>query len=274
MIRATTFTSLLLIITGLLAGPTSVAQEAAGRAYHYEISGSWLGLTPGGNVQTNSNRVDFGSELGIDGMASQVGFGFLIRPGDRNGIFGEFIPYRFAGAKTIERGFRFGGVSYNANEPVTSEASLSYLSFGYHRSIVDRPRLDVGVRAGAAYIGVNARASSPSAGAAEVTRDVVFPLAGLVAQYFPSAKRSLNLRGEVRGMSFGSYGGYIDVGGAVGFLLSPRMTLDAGYRAINGDGHHNTRGAELNFRGPVITFRFHDRRSPALPGGHPRPPKG
>ena len=273
MIRATTMISLFLIASGLLAD-TASAQEAAGRAYHYEISASWLGLTPGGNVQTNSNLVDFGSDLGIEKMASQAGFAFLIRPGSRNGIFSEFIPYRFSGSQTLARGFRFGGVSYAVNEPVTSEASLNYLSFGYHRSIVEHQRMGIALRAGASYIGVSARASSPTAGSAEVNRDVLFPFAGVLAQYFPSTKRNFNLRGEVRGMSFGSYGGFIDVGGAIGFTISPRMTLDAGYRAINGDGHHNTRGAELNFRGPVISFRFHDRRSPELPSHPPQPPKG
>jgi hypothetical protein len=134
MIRATTVSSLLLITAGLLAGPKATAQEATGKATHYEISASWLGLTPGGKVQTNSNVVDFGSDLGIDGMASQAGFSFLVRPWNRSGIFGEFIPYRFKGAQTIAWGFRFGGVSYTVNEPVTAAAYLNYLSFGYHRT--------------------------------------------------------------------------------------------------------------------------------------------
>jgi hypothetical protein len=274
MIRGITVTSLLLIIAGSLGAPKAIAQEAAGKAIHYEISASWLGLTPGGTVQSNSNLVDFASDLGIDGMASQAGFGFLVRPSNRGGFFGEFIPYRFAGARTIARGFRFGGVSYPVNEPVTSAASLTYLSFGYHRNIIARRRLDVGLRAGASYISVNARATSPSAGSAEVNRDVLFPLAGIVTQYFPSLKRGFNLRSEVRGMTFGAYGGFIDVAGAIGFTLSPRMTLDAGYRAVNGDGHHDTRGAELNFRGPVVTFRLHDRRSEEAPKRRPVPPKG
>jgi hypothetical protein len=271
MIRATKVSSLLLFIAGLSVGPIAMAQAPAGKAIHYEISASWLGFTPGGNVQTNSNLVDFGSDLGIDGMTSQAGFSFLVRPGERSGVFGEFIPYRFNGAQTLARGFRFGGVSYDVNETVTAKASLTYLSFGYHRQIVNRPRLAVGLRGGAAFIGVNAQASSPSAGSAEVTRDVLFPLAGVVAQYFPSVKRGFNLRGEIRGMSFGSYGGFIDAGGAIGFILSPRMTLDAGYRVISGDGHHRTRGAELNFRGPVISFRLHDRKTPEPPAGGPSP---
>jgi hypothetical protein len=200
--------SLALIITGVLTAQVSTGQEAPGKAVRYEISASWLGLTPGGNVQTNLNVVDFGSDLGIDGMASQAGFGLLVVPWDRSGIFGEFIPYRFAGAQTTARGFRFGGVSYGVNEPVTSDATLNYLSLGYHRNVLNRPRIEVGLRAGAAYMGVRAQASGPSAGSAEVNRDVLFPLAGLVAQYFP-AKPGFNLRGEVRGMRCGGYGRYI-----------------------------------------------------------------
>ena len=60
-------------------------------------------------------------------------------------------------------------------------------------------------------------------------------------------------------MTFGSYGGYFDGAGAIGFSVSPNIALEVGYRWIYGDGHHETRGGNFNFRGPTVTFRMFDR---------------
>jgi hypothetical protein len=217
-----------------------------------------MDLAPGGDVQTNSNRVNLGSDLGIDRMQSQFSFWFLAKPWHRSGLFAEFIPYRFDGEQTTARSFRFGGVMYPTNEPVTAEATLNYVSLGYLRDIVSRPQLEGRLLAGIAYFGLRAHASSPSVGTAEVDRNVLFPLVGFIARYRPSADSQFSLRGDIRGMTFGSYGGYIDVAGALGFNLSQHFTLEGGYRVVNGDGHARTRGADLNFRGPTITFRMHD----------------
>jgi len=91
-----------------------------------------------------------------------------------------------------------------------------------------------------------------------VNRDIPFPIVGVLAQYFPPADLKFSLRGQARGMTFGGYGFYFDVGGGVAFHLTRHTSLEAGYRVIDGQGHHQTRGAELNFRGPSITLRFYD----------------
>jgi hypothetical protein len=251
-----------LVIVIFLVFPTApalLAQEAPGRVVRYEVSASWLGLTPSGNVLTNSNQVDFVSDLGIDRMQSQAGFSFFMQPWKRGGMFVEVIPYRFSGENTITRSFRFGGVTYPVNESVSAKATLNYISTGYEHAIVTRPRLNVGLLAGVAYIGVRAHASGPTVGSADVNRDVPFPLTGFVARYSPAAQSHFSIRGEIRGMTFGSYGRYIDGSGALGFNMSRHMTLEAGYRVVDGEGHHKTRGAELNFRGPTITLRVHDK---------------
>src|SRR5262245_52328016 len=118
------------LVTAIVLGvQTLSAQESPGKVYGYEVSGSWLGFAPKGDVQTNSNRVEFESDLGIDGMQSQPAFWFLVKPWYRSGLFGEFIPYRFNGEETITRSFRFGGVTYAANQPVSAKAALNYVSF-------------------------------------------------------------------------------------------------------------------------------------------------
>jgi len=242
----------------LLVAQPLKAQESPGKVYGYEVSGSWLGFAPHGDVQTNSNRVEFSSDLGIDNVQSQAAFWFLIKPWYRSGLFAEFIPYRFDGEQTITRSFRFGGVTYTANQPVTAKATLNYVSFGYLHDVVNRARIEGRLLAGVAYFGLRSSATSPSVGTAEVNRDVPFPLVGFLARYSPSEASHFSIRGDIRGMTFGSYGNYIDVSGALAYNVSQHITLEAGYRAVDGQGHHKTRGADLNFRGPTITFRLHD----------------
>jgi hypothetical protein len=248
----------LLIVAGLLTPHTSLAQVAPGEAFHYEAAVSWLAFSPGGNVQTNSNRVDFRSDLGIDDMQSQFGFWFLAKPWERNGIFVEFIPYRYDGELTITRSYRFGGVTFPVNQPVTAKASLTWISGGYHRDLVDRSGVQLGLLVGAGYMAVRSEATSPAVGTAEVDRDVPFPIVGLSTRYWPAPQSNFSFRGDVRAMTFGSYGHYIDAAAMVGYNVSRHVTLEGGYRVVDGEGHHRTRGADLIFRGPTITLRLHD----------------
>jgi hypothetical protein len=259
MIRTTVESFFLFIIAGFLTSPTAMAQFAPAETFYYEVAGSWLGLTPAGNVQTNSNRVDFRSDLGIDGTQSQVGFWFLAKPWERNGLFVEFIPYRFDGELTISRSFRFGGVTYPTNQPVTAKATMNYVSLGYHRDIVNRLHTHASLLAGVTYFAVRSHASSPAVGTAEVDRDLAFPLIGLSTIYSPTLASKFIFLGDLRGMTFGAYGNYLDVAGALGWNLSPHVALEGGYRVVDGKGHHRTRGGDLNFHGPTITLRLHDR---------------
>jgi hypothetical protein len=252
------FQSVFFVIVLLLMDQSSIAQAFPGKVDGYEVSASWLLFAPSGNVETNANRVQFNSDLGINGTHSQAGFWFLIQPWHRSGLFAEFIPYRFDGEQTTTRSFRFGGITYPPNQSLTAKASLNYGSAGYMHDILNRPRIQGRLLAGVAYFGLRSSASSPTVGTAEVNRDVPFPLVGFVARYSPVEDSPWSFRGDIRGMTFGSYGSYIDVSGALAFNLSQHISIEAGYRTVDGAGHTTTRGADLNFRGPTITFRMHD----------------
>jgi hypothetical protein len=179
---------------------------------------------------------------------------------DRSGIFIEFIPYRFSGDQTLTRSFRFGGVTYGVDDRVSAKARLNFVSVGYQYNVLNSPRLELGIVGAAAYVAVKARANSPAIGSAEVNRAIPFPLVGLAAHYSPVVLRSwFSIRGETRGMSFGSYGRYFDGAVALGFDVSPHVTFEPGYRVVDGDGHHATRGAQFNFRGPAVAVRVHDK---------------
>jgi hypothetical protein len=256
--RIFAFQVVFLVIALLLMGQSSIAQDFPGHVDGYEVSASWMLFAPGGNVQTNSNSVQFASDLGIDKRQSQVGFWFLIQPWHRSGLFAEFIPYRFDGEQTTTRSFRFGGATYPPNQSVTAKAALNYVSAGYMHDILNRAHIHGRLLAGVAYFGLRSSTSSPSVGSAEVNRDVPFPLVGFLARYSHAENSQWSLRGDIRGMTFGSYGSYTDVAGALAYNLSQHISIEAGYRTVDGSGHHETRGADLNFRGPTITFRMHD----------------
>jgi hypothetical protein len=256
--RMLAFHAFFLVIVLLLTGQNSIAQGFAGKVDGYEVSLSWLLFAPSGNVQTNSNGVQFGSDLGIDGTQSQVGLWFLIQPWHRSGLFAEFIPYRFDGEQTTTRSFRFGGVTYPPNQSITSRAKLNYVSAGYMHDVVNRAHIHGRLLAGVAYFGLRSSASSASVGSAEVNRDIPFPLVGFLARYSHAENSQWFVQGGIRGMTFGSDGSYIDASGALAYNLSQHISIEAGYRTVDGAGHHETRGADLNFRGPTIALRLHD----------------
>src|SRR6476661_10482944 len=79
------------IVAGFAARPALIAQVAPGQTAQTEFSAGWLGLTPGGNVLTNSNQVDFVSDLGIRRMQAQAGLWFATKR-NRSGLFVEDIP--------------------------------------------------------------------------------------------------------------------------------------------------------------------------------------
>jgi hypothetical protein len=240
------------------ASTPSAAQMPAAQRTAYEFSAAWLGLAPRGDVKTNSNTVNFSSDLGMESLQSQVRFRFGIRPSDRKRIQIDFLPYRFDGETTIERSFRFGGVTYDIDERVTSKASLNYIAGAFQYDFVHQPSLSVGVIGAVAYLGLKAEASSPSAGPSEVKRRIAFPLAGAAVRISPSRLSWLTIRAEGRGMSFGSYGRYVEGAGGIGFRVAPHVTVEGGYYVVDGDGHHGTRGAKFRFSGPSIGLWIHD----------------
>src|SRR5262249_57188202 len=103
---------------------------------------------------------------------------------------------------------------------------LNYVSAGYLREIINRAHIQGRLLAGVAYFGLRSSASSPSVGSAEVNRDVPFPLVGFLARYSPGEDSQWSLRGEIRGMTFGSYGSYLDVSGALAFNLSQNISIE------------------------------------------------
>jgi hypothetical protein len=235
------------------------AQGPAGHRTAYEIAGAWLGVTPRGSVTTNSNTVNFLSDLGMSKLQSQIKFEFVIRPSDRKRIQINFVPYRFDGETMTQRSFRFGGVTYSSNERITSKASLNQIAGAFEYDFVQSPKLEVGVIGAITYMRVRAEADSPSAGQNKVERHIAFPLAGAAVRILPSSRLPwLALRTEGKGMSFGSYGRYIEGAGTVALKISPGVTIEAGYHIVDGDGHHGTRGAKFRFSGPLIGLRLHD----------------
>src|SRR5690242_5518632 len=62
MLHTAVIALVIVIMAGFAAQPALIAQVAPGTTGQTEVSVGWLGLTPAGNVLTNSNRVDFVSD--------------------------------------------------------------------------------------------------------------------------------------------------------------------------------------------------------------------
>jgi len=252
---------LLFVMAFLLFNPAASldAQTPSAETTAYEFSAAWVGVTPRGTVTTNSNTVDFLADLGMASLQSQARFHFTIRPSERKRIFIEFLPYRFSGENIVERDFRFGGVTYKASERITSKASLKYVAAGFQYDFVHRQRVDAGIIGAVAYLGLSADAVSTSAGNSEVDRNIGFPLAGGAVRFSPVSRLPwLTIRAEGKGMSFGSYGHYVEGAAGIGFRMASHFTLESGYRMVDGDGHQGTRGAKFRLNGPFIGIRVHD----------------
>jgi hypothetical protein len=87
------------------------------------------------------------------------------------------------------------------------------------------------------------------------------PLAGAEGRVFLiPGSRLVNLNGEIKGMSLGDYGHYLQVTGSVGVGLGRHLTLEAGYRLVDADVHRKdqTRGFSPRFSGLLLSLQLRD----------------
>jgi hypothetical protein len=72
-------------------------------------------------------------------------------------------------------------------------------------------------------------------------------------------KPLLNLNGEVKGMSLGSYGKYVQGDLNAGVVVIRFVRLQAGLNVVDADVHNTAgRGFKLRFAGPIFSVQVHD----------------
>jgi hypothetical protein len=230
--------------------------------FHIEFTASYWPLSPSGTIRTSSTPVDLRSDLGIDGRKNQGMFRVVLKPGSKHRINFEVIPYRLSGANVINRTFELGGRTYPVQERISSEANVDYVFGGYQYDVVNNARGHAGLELGVAYFGATASVVGETSGlTSSEERKVPLPLAGGEFRVFPAPTANIvNINGEVKGMSFGSYGYYIQANIAAGIAVVRFLRLQAGFNWVEADVHKDDRseGFKLRFAGPIFSLQLHN----------------
>ncbi len=236
-----------------------VAAIAQGEKYGYEFTASYWPVTPSGNVLTHGERTDFRSDLGIRNRGLPM-FAAVIKTAERHGFTVEFVPYRFDCENTLTKNFRFGGRTYSAQEKIHSEASINYFFGGYQYDLVRRDRGYLELVAGVAYFGASVDVQRQQFGSATEDRKLPLPIAGVKFRIFPFHGDTFNINGEVKGMSYGGFGRYIQPNVNATLAVSRHVRLQAGFNLVDADAHTSDelKGFKMRFAGPIFSVQLHD----------------
>ena len=246
-----------LVIVCSCWNPTPAA--AQGEKWGYEFTASFWPLSPSGNVLTHGTTTDFRSDLGFKSRGHPM-FKAVVKTAERHGFTFEFVPYRLDADNTLTRSFRFNGQTYPAQDTIHSEASVNYIFGAYQYDLVKAERGYVELIAGVAYFDASVRAVSQTAGSATEQRNVPLPIVGGRFRIFPFRGDTFNIDGEVKGMSYGSFGRYINPTVNAALAVSSHVRLQAGFNLVDADAHDTDRakGFKLRFAGPIFSVQVHD----------------
>jgi len=253
---------------------------AAADDFHFEITASYWPLNPTGTVVTSTDRVDLKSDLGIQGRKSEPMLKVTFKPSQRQRLNFETVPYRLNGGNTVTRPFTFGGTTFPVHVTVSgipftlnhidSKTEINYFFGGYQYDVVNNARGHAGIGASVAYFNAKAVAkitpsqtlvlsTTPALSGIE-ERSAAIPLIGGEFRYFIiPGKRLLNVNGEVKGMSLGSYGKYVQGDLNAGVAVMRFLRLQVGINVVDADVHNSAgRGFKLRFAGPLFSVQLHD----------------
>ena len=246
------------------AQPGTVAARAeALEDYRVEVTaGAWLPDTRG-SFTTSGFRVDLKSDLALERSGPQFWGKLVLKPGRRHAIVVEGIPYRFEGSSVLARDIEFAGRRYIIRDRVDSVARLDYVFGGYQYDVIHAGRGHLGLAGGLGYVDVEATARSETfAATGQTSARVPFPLAGVDFRIFPIAGSGLvSISGELKGMSFGDLGRYLQAAVHGGVGLGRHLTLRVGYAVLDADVRtgSGTQALHPRFQGPVFSVQVRDR---------------
>jgi len=177
--------------------------------------------------------------------------------GGTNRLLVEGTPYRLDGTTTLTRTFTFSGKTYTVSTPITSHAEINEAFFGYQYDVLSRSGGHVGIQVGAAYFNASGTVSNPTTGSASDSITIGLPLLGAEGRVFLVPNR-VNINGQVKGMSFGSYGKYVETEFNLGVSPLKYLTIQASYRFVDIDIHESTGSRVVNprFSGPVFSIQL------------------
>ncbi len=250
-------------ITGLIVVLFVCAAEAPASDRKAEFLGAYWILDVAGSVRSGAGALDLDSDLGIRGRKWMILAKGYYKPSRKHRFHFEFVPYRLVGANRLPRTAGFAGTAFQAGEALTTRANVNYFFGGYQYDFVNRERGHFGVLGGLSYFHSRIRLeSSPVVRVASDTRSLPLPLAGAGFRVYPlRASNLLNINGDFKGMSLGSYGHYAQGSINAGIGIGRRITLQVGYALLDLDLHDKpgTRAVELRFKGPIFSLQLGDK---------------
>jgi len=221
-------------------------------------------LNTTGQIQSGATPIDFELDFGVQNGRNTFSGKVVGKPARRHRINFETVPYRLSGTNVLNRDFQFEGRTYHIQDTLHSEAKLTHLYGGYQYDFVSNPQGHVGIQGGAAYMDAQASLRSEQAGiSATASQKLALPLVGGEFRAFVIPNSDiLNVNGEVKGMSFGRYGRYFEVGAHVG-LGFRYLTFQAGYNYtdidLKDEDPSNLVRIKPRFSGPIFSVQFRDR---------------
>jgi hypothetical protein len=186
----------------------------------------------------------------------------VVKPGRKHRIIVEGTPYNLDGRKNLTETIVYRGQTFNVNETVVSNASLTYVFAGYQYDVLSREAGHLGIQVGGSYLDATGTISGlTSAISATKSQRIGLPLVGTEFRFAPiPGLRAIQIAGEVKGMGLGDYGHYIQSELKAG-LRAGLFTFEAGYRFVDANVHEtgsNPSGVSPQFKGPIagVVFRY------------------
>ena len=235
---------------------TAVLRAQDAEHFRVELTLSGWATSVEGDVQAGGLPVDLESDLALEDRWTFFGR-LVLKPARRHRVIIEGAPYRFEGRNTLQRTIVYAGRTYTISEDVASSAELTYVFGGYQYDFLSRPTGHLGIQGGVAYVDAVGEISS-------ITRAITgrhqerfpIPLAGIEGRGFIVPGR-VSISGEIRGMTLGPFGRFIQGGVDAGVTLGP-VTFMAGYKVLDSDVHEEEGGSGVRPRisGPVFSIQF------------------
>jgi hypothetical protein len=226
--------------------------------FRVEVTASAWHTAIEGTLQSGASPIALHGDLNLNDQWTFFGK-LAFKPARRHRINVEGSPYDFSGTNTLLRTVTFNGRTYTVNDTVASNASLTYLFGGYQYDLVSRDRGHFGLEGGGAYLNGSGTIRSSGTGISATRSETIgLPLAGAEFRVFLGPGH-LNVNGEAKGISLGSYGDYFQgvVNLGAGFH---NVMFQAGYQYLNANIHENRSanpaGISPVISGPIFSIQF------------------
>jgi hypothetical protein len=221
------------------------------------IASAWR-VETAGTTQSGVLPVDLQSDLALQTRYSFFGR-LTVSPVERHGIVIEGSLLQPQGDNDLARTIVYNGRTYNVRDRIVSNAELTTIYAGYQYSLLSGVRGRLALGGGVAYVKAFGSIESVST-AVQASREhqLGVPLASVDARVtLPGTRELIELAGDLKGMSYGRYGRYVQGGVHVGIHLR-HVGFRVGFLIIDADIHEadESAGVAPRLSGPAFSVVF------------------